>query len=205
MPTFHITVDDQTIAAVNTGAYHILSMYIFGTRDSEQLATLDISGGAYEKDAPPMSLTWVSEAPLLANQLVVISMDAHGATSHAGKTVAELFPDEAPCATIDFKLTEDMLEEVRQRPKFHEQFSFEFKSSDGTEIAVQTAPEDLHFSLSVLWNQYEDEARVALRTSTLADLEARRTGHFHALEKLSVGGQVSFRMKPVAAATPAQY
>lgn len=200
MPTFHISLDGQTIAAVNTEGYHVLTMHINGSRDSEQLATLDVSGGRYERDMPPVSLTWVSDIPLLANQLVAISMDGQGATSHAGKTIAELFPDEPvgdatePRIT-DFTLSAEQMEEIRRRPVFHDKFAFEFKSSRGTDVAVQTAPEEDFFSFSVLWNWMEAEAYVAVRSSTLDNLEARQPGRSHARERLAVGDHLSFQMK----------
>ncbi|PHV08610.1 hypothetical protein CSQ96_03445 [Janthinobacterium sp. BJB412] len=197
MPTFCISVNDKAVATVNTDGYQVLSIGVGGSLDREELATLDVSGGSFPADGPSTYLTWVQELPLLAGQRVVVEMREHGASSHAGKTAAELFPDEPPCSRTDFTLTDSMFEELARRPVFRDKLAFECQSMDGDRRAGRTVAEERNVRFNVLWNWLEPEsARVAVRSYSLADLRGRRLGTRHMEERLRCGGAVSMVFLP---------
>ena len=197
MPTFCISVNDKAVATVNTDGYHLLDVWVGGSLDREELATLDVSGGSFPADGASTYLTWVHELPLLAGQRVVVEMREHGASSHAGKTAAELFPDEPPCSITDFTLTDSMFDEIARRPTFRDQLRFRFASSCGTAFDGRTGADEDSVSFSVLWHWTEPTmARVSVRSSSLADLRERRPGSRHMEERLRCGDAVSMVFLP---------
>jgi hypothetical protein len=142
-------------------------------------------------------LTWVHELPLLAGQRVVVEMREHGASSHAGKTAAELFPDEPPCGKTDFTLTDSMFEELARRPVFRDTLVFECQSVGGDRRTGRTVAQERSVSFNVLWNWLEPEsARVAVRSYSLDDLRGRHLGTRHMEERLRCGGAVSMVFLP---------
>ncbi|SFM02646.1 hypothetical protein [Rugamonas rubra] len=197
MPTFCISVNDKAVATVNTDGYQILSIGVGASLDREELATLDVSGGSFPADGASTYLTWVPELPLLAGQRVVVEMREHGASSHAGKTAAELFPDEPPCSITDFTLTDSMFEELARLPLFRDKLAFECLSVDGDTRTGRTVADERNVRFNVLWNWLEPEcARVAVRSYSLADLRARHLGTCHMEEQLRCGGAVSMVFLP---------
>lgn len=193
MPTFYITVNDQAVAAVNTEDCDILTIHVSASCEREELATLDVSGGKYPPDAESTYLTWVFELPLLAGQRVAVEMRESGASSHSGKTAAELFPDEPPCTITDFTLTDAMFDEIARRPRFRDKLAFQFASSSGTRLAGLTGTDESSLALSVLWNWTAPaKASVSVHSHSLADVRARNGGSEHAREQMEIGGRLVF-------------
>ncbi|MBJ7308642.1 hypothetical protein ACFOLJ_17060 [Rugamonas sp. CCM 8940] len=193
MPTFYITVNDQAVATVSTEECDILTIRIDASFDREELATLDVSGGKYPVDVESTYWTWVPERPLLAGQRVAVEMREHGASSHAGKTIAELYPDDPPCTITDFTLTDAMCDEIARRPRFRDKLAFQFASSSGTRLAGKTGADEDSLALSVLWNWTDPAtASVSLHSYSLADIRARNGGGERAREQMKIGGRLAF-------------
>jgi hypothetical protein len=86
-----------------------------GTGIDEDLADLEVSGGSYPDGRESTYLTWVSALSLQPGQVITVLLLENAPTSHLGKTIAELFPDEEPSATTDFKPTPEIIAEIRSR------------------------------------------------------------------------------------------
>lgn len=195
MPALDISLDGVKIATVNMDGLDVVSLNVGGTQVDEDLASLDVSGGSYPEDGQPTSLTWVGSVPLRAGQKINVVFLESAASSHSGKTIEELFPDEPPCTQTDFTLTAEMFRELRAKPKHRETFSFRLSLSSGTSFVGTTAATEHGFGFSVLWNSFHPErARVSLHSYTLDSLEAHGPMNNLVEEKIQYGSSVDFQL-----------
>lgn len=195
MPALSVSIDGVTLATVSTDGYDVMSVRAGGTRIDDGPATLDLSGGSYPEVGASTYLTWISEVPLQTGQVVTVMFLEAASSSHTGKTIEELFPDEPPSTQTDFKPTAEMFAELRAMPALRDKFSFRLISSSGTNFAGETAPDEHGFGFTVLWNPSNPErARVSLHSYTLNNLEAHGPMNNHVEEKLHYGGWVRFEL-----------
>jgi hypothetical protein len=195
MPALSVSIDGLQIATVCTDGYDVLNVRASGTCIDDHLADLDVSGGSYPENGDQTHLTWVNELHLQPGQVVTISFLEHASSSHAGKTIEDLFPDEMPTTVTDFKPTAEMYKELRATPKLHDKFSFRLASSSGASFVGETAPDAHVFGFSVLWNSHHPErARVSLHSYTLDSLESRGPMNNHFEERINYGGSVRFEL-----------
>ena len=195
MPALRVSIDGVTLATVSTDGYDVMSIRADGTQIDDGLATLDLSGGSYPEAGESTYLTWISEVPLQAGQVVTVTFLEAASSSHAGKTIEELFPDEPPSTQTDFKPTAEMFAELRTMPRLRDKFSFRLASSSGTNFAGETTPDEHGFGFTVLWNSHNPErARASLHSYTLNNLEARGPMNYHVQEKLNYGDWVQFEV-----------
>lgn len=97
MPALSVSVDGNELATVAIGDVTMMNASLSGQRWDHDAATLRMDGGNYDtRDGQPYRI-WINEVPIEAGQIVTVSCIADTPTSHAGKTIAELFPDEPPC------------------------------------------------------------------------------------------------------------
>lgn len=195
MPALSVSVDGQHVATVSTDGLDSLSVGARGTLVDEEIADLDVSGGSYPKSGDSTYLTWVSEVPLRAGQVVIVSLLESASSTLEGKTIEEMFPDEPPATQTDFKPTAEMYRELRARPKFREKYAFRFESSLGTNFAGQTKSGEHGFGFSVHWNSFHPErARVSLHSYSLESLETRGPMNKHVEERIYCGDSVRFEL-----------
>lgn len=195
MPALSVSIDGVTLATVSTDGFDVMSVRASGTRIDDSLATLDLSGGSYPEIGESTYLTWINDVPLEIGQVVTVTFLEAASSSHPGKTIEELFPDEPPSTQTDFKPKAEMFAELRAMPVLRDRFFFQLDSSPGTTFTGETAPDAHGFSFTVLWNSSNPErARVSLHSYTLSDLEARGPTNNHAEEKLHYGGWVRFEL-----------
>ena len=182
------------IATVNTGGFEVLAVHVSGSRDREEFATLDFSGGRYGADNK-VSLIWVSELVLNAGDVVSVSLSPPVPVSDQGRTLAELFPEEDWDGEFVMPDIDEAMHEVEARPRFHDAFCFSLDSSSGKRYAGTTRPPESHFALTVLWNHVEpDQAHMSLSSNSLENVRRREGGRKQAYERMTVGSSVSFRL-----------
>jgi hypothetical protein len=195
MPALSVAIDGVTLATVSMDGYDVMSVRAGGTRIDDDLATLDLSGGSYPEVGESTYLTWISDIPLQTGQVVTVTFLETASSSHAGKTIEELFPDESSSTQTDFKPTAEMFAELRAMPTLRDKFAFRLVSSSGTNFAGKTARDEHGFGFTVLWDSSNPErARVSLHSYTLNNLEARGPMNNHVEEKLNYGGWVRFEL-----------
>jgi hypothetical protein len=198
MPAFRISVDDDVMATVNTEGYDMFTVHVNGNRSWECRARVHVAAGRYPAGAPSTYLIFLPDMQLLAGQRVTIALFEDGVTGPAGKTIDELYPDEPRLPeTHDFSITDERIAEIAALPVWHDRFAFDYLSSDGTSIAVETPPEDDSFSLTLLWDSLggADPARVALRSNNILNIQARKFGNVYVEQRLKVGGYVSLTLR----------
>lgn len=195
MPALSVSVDGISIATVCMDGYDVVSVSVQGTRIDENLAHLEFSGGSHPENDESTHLTWISDLPLRAGQVVTVSFLENAVSSHAGKTIEELFPDEPAITQTDFRPTTEMFEELRVRPKLREKFAFRVVSSSGRVYSGRTKPDEHGFGFGVLWNSFHSErARASLHSYTLDSLEAREPFDYHFEERMKFGDSIQFEL-----------
>ena len=195
MPALSVSIDGVTLATVSTDGFDVMSVSASGTRIDDGLATLDLSGGCYPEVGESIYLTWINDLPLQAGQVVTVTFLEAASSSHAGKMIEELFPDEPFPTQTDFKPTAEMFTELRAMPVLREKFSFRLASSSGTDFVGESEPDEHGFGFTVLWNSSNPErARASLHSYTLDNLEARGPMNNHVEEKIYYGDWVQFEL-----------
>lgn len=195
MPALSVAIDQQPLATVSMDGYDVINVRVGGTRIDGQLASLDLFGGRYPAVGESCHLTWISEYPIQAGQVITVTFLETASTSHAGKTIEELFPDKPAATEADFKPEAEIFAALRAAPVLRDKYSFRLESSAGTKFYGETAHDDHGFGYSVLWNSYcPERVRVSLRSYTLNTLEARLPGRSHVEETLNTGGWVSLEL-----------
>lgn len=195
MPALSVSIDGVAIATASADGYDVMSVRAGGTRIDDDLATLDLSGGSYPEDRESSYLTWISDLTLRPGQVVTVSFLESAASSHEGKTIEELFPDEPPTPQTDLKPTNEIFNELRAKPKLREKYSFRLVSSSGTSFIGETKPDEHGFGFTVLWNSsYPQRARVSLHSYTLDDLEVRGPMNNYFEERIHYGDSVQFEL-----------
>jgi hypothetical protein len=194
MPGFSISLNGRNVAVVSTQGLNLLSVRIHGDVVGPEFAALDVSGGNYGEGQENVSLTWVAEQALHPGDQVSITLLDAATSSHAGKTIDELYPeDEQPMGP--WPSMELAFQQLATMPKVRTGFRFEVVSSQGDAIRSQTAPNDHLFAFSVLWNWLHPErARVSLSSNSLEQVEKREGGHDHTEFMLQCGQSVSLRV-----------
>lgn len=161
-----------------------MSVAVQGTCVEEEVAELMLTGGKYPEEGDSVYLTWINSHPLKAGDLVEVTLQDEGETSHDGKTLAELFPDEVESGErVDFTPTAELFAELRQRTQVRERFRFELQTSRGTTYVGETAEGEHGFGFTVLWNSHRpSRASLSLHSYTIDSLEHRSPMHDHVCE-----------------------
>ncbi len=195
MPAFSVAIDGSAIATVSMDEYNVINVRVEGTQLDEDIAHLELSGGCFPEQGESTHLTWINELPLRAGQVVTISFLEYAETSHAGKTIEELFPDEGPSKEATFKPYSEIISELRAKPKLHSTYSFRLELSTGTVFEGETKLDDFGFALSVLWDWLSPErAKVSLHSYTLDSLETRGPVRDYLYERINFGDSVRFKL-----------
>lgn len=198
MPAFRISVDDDVMATVNTEGFDMFTVHVSGNRSWECRAMVDVAAGRYPTGAPSTYVIFLPDMQLLAGQRVTVALLEDGVTGPAGKTIDELYPDEQGAPEIhDFGITEERMAEIAALPVWHDNFAFDYLSSDGTSIAVETPAEDDSFRLTLLWDSLggAKSARVSLTSNNIVNIQARKFGNLYVEQRLEVGGYVSLTLR----------
>lgn len=195
MPALEITLDGVTVAAVSTNELTMLAVTVSGMLIHEAIASLNVSGGHYSQSGSSTYLTWIADTPLQAGQQIRVLFHQDGQSSHAGKTIDELYPDEPPVAQTDFAPTTEMFHELRAMPKVHEKFVIDLSASSGASFHGETtAPED-SFALSILWDStLPERARVSLHSNSLDNLEVKGAPNSLLKGNITWGGFIELRI-----------
>jgi hypothetical protein len=195
MPSISVCLDDEELVCVRTDGYEVMSVSVSGTRVEDEFAELYMSGGSYPEQGESTHLIWLNSLPILPGQVVKVNVAEDGETSEAGKTIDELFPDEASSDPIDFKPTTEMFAELRARSSRRPGYRFEIQLSSGTNVLAETTPDEHGFGFSVLWNSHRPErASVSLHSYTIDSMEHRTPMKYHVQEHLKPGQSASVKV-----------
>jgi hypothetical protein len=195
MPAIAVSVDGIPVATVCTEGYDVLTVRVGGTRINDEFAELDVSGGSHPDQGESTYLTWVNSVALKPGQTIRVALLESGATSHAGKTIKELFPEEEIPSAPDFMPTPEVFDNIRAMPRLRDGYSFRFGITGGMSFTGHTAPEEHGFGFTVLWNSRRPErASVSLHSYTLEGLEQQSPMRDYVQEHIHFGQEVSFEL-----------
>ncbi len=195
MPALRTLVDGTPLATVSCDGYNVLSVHVSGTRINEELATIQVSGGIYPEGGESTHLIWAADIELKPHQEVTIQFLEQADTSHPGKTIDELYPDEPPCEQEDFTPTPEMFAKLKNMHTYRDDFKFSLESSQGSLTRVETTQEDHGFAFSVVWDSFRPKhASMSLYSYTIQSMEDKIDSNYHVREKLNYGDEVKFAL-----------
>jgi len=198
MPSLRLSLNGQCLAEVDVTGLDVLTVHVSGARVDAELANLTMTGGTYPKNVAPTFLIWLDDSTVLnEGDRVEVSFNVVGSTSHAGKTIDELFPEEAeaPDETNILDLLPQVIDELRAEPYGRAGYRFAMESPRAPRYEGATGEGDHGFGLSVLWDSSRpDRASASLHTYTLDDLEHRRPSQNRVYERLAIGDAVSLQV-----------
>lgn len=194
MAALSVTLNDQFLVSVATDAFDLVDVSVSGDVIGPEHAILRVSAGSFPDGQASTYLIWEDERQLVPGDMVTVRFLADGITSRPGKTIDELYADESePKPAEPFATPEQMVAELKQKPKRFASLAFRFVAADGTRSQVQTAPEEHGFGFTVLWDKFRPEtARAAIHSYTLDSLITKENGKYYATSRLTHGQSVSF-------------
>jgi hypothetical protein len=195
MPALSISVDGKLVAEVPTAGLDVLSIRIGGTVKDDNLAEIDVSGGAYPDSRPSTYLIWTDLLPVLSKQLISVIFKSEGTMSHEGRTIQEPHPDELGGGTPSPKTFEDRVNELRAMPSVRNSFSIRAQISNGKSASFVTQPDEYAFSFLLLWNsQHPTRARLMLSTYDVDFLIKKAPSTSHLREYLAENESVELEV-----------
>ena len=194
MAALSVTLNEQFLVSVATDAFDLVDVSVSGDVMGPEHAILRVSAGSYPDGQASTYLIWEDERPLVPGDVVTVRFLAKGTTSRCGKTIDELYADEPePKPPEPFATPEQMVAELKQRPRRFASLAFEFVAADGTTSQVETTPEEHGFGFTVLWDKFRSETvRAAVHSYTLDSLITKENGKYYANSRLTYGQGVSF-------------
>ena len=195
MPALSVTLNGEQFVSVATDGFDVIDVGVSGDLLGPEHATLRISGGSHPDGQEFRYLIWEDQRTLVPGDSVSVVLLAEGFTSRAGKTIEELYPGEKPIQQEPFKLAEEMVRELKQRPKAFDSLAFEFTGPDGAIVRASTGPSEHGYGFTVLWNSHRPErARASAHTYTLDSLITKENGTYHAETRLAFGQRATFKV-----------
>ena len=187
MPLLSVSVDGVQVAAVTTDGLDVLTANLGGTKIDEEFAHLELSGGKYPSEGESTHLIWLNGLVVKSGQRIRVEIDASGASSHAGKTINELFPEETeePESSPLLSAVVDILE---HRPKVRSDYHFAINASQGESCTARISLEEHGFGVSFLWNSVSaDRVSASLHTYSLEQLRSGGGFTYHWRKHLRAG------------------
>jgi hypothetical protein len=198
MPALSVFIDGDLRVRVSTEGLHVLAINIGGTKTEEPIATVHVSGGAYPETGESTHLIWLSDLELDSGQCVRVELDATGRTSHKGKTIKELFPDDLDEMHGAMPSRHQVLEDVRSRQQYRDQLCMSVRCSSGAHVTAATGPGDHGLGASFLWNWLNPErVSASLHSYSLSHLESGEAGDYYFREHLHPGSWVELHIEPI--------
>ncbi|MES2321885.1 MAG: hypothetical protein V4633_06455 [Pseudomonadota bacterium] len=194
MPGISIQLDDAHVATINLAGMDVVNIHVHGALDTLPKASLHAMGGNYDEGGCG-HLIWVGELSLQPGQVLRVTLAETCDAWDQGKTIEELFPNEELPRQTDFTISEDMAAEIRARPRIHESFAVQARTSQGQQAAAVSNEKNTDFSFGVLWDFTQpSQAHVSLGTHCLDDVLARQAGTNHLEAALSFGDSAVFTL-----------
>lgn len=176
MPAISVLLDGVLLATVNTDGHDVVSVHVHGTRIDDESAAVEMSAGTYPEHGESSHLIWVSGREVRPGQEVEVRFQPSGDTSHRGKTIDELFPEDTDPEPAEDFFSPDaaMFEQLRARPSRRAGWALRLRSSAGMAFEGRTDTSDHGFGFGLTWNSSRPErAHLSLHAYSLDDLGRR--------------------------------
>lgn len=194
MPGLAVLHNGQHLVTISTEGLNVVDVQVSGDRIGPEFASIRAMGGHYGEQKDNKHLIWVDEHQIAQGDEVDVTFLEEATTSHPGKTIEELYPDDdnqmGPQQSI-----EEIFQELARKPNVREGFTFRMALPSGEVINGCTEPNDHSFHFHVLWDWTRaDTAGVSLTSNSLESIEKRQQGAIHSRFRLRFGQSVKLRV-----------
>lgn len=192
MPSVLIEVDGNLIANVDLSGMQVVDVAVHGGLNGEEKATLSAMGGNYE-DGGCGQLIWINERPIAPGEVVCIKFREDCASPDHGKAIDEQYPDGPSSTAFDFAMNDEMVAELRNRPRLHDGFIIQAETSSGARAMASSDDLNTQFRFGLLWDWlHPEQARLSLRTYSFENIISRSEGAKHLEARLAWGDSTTF-------------
>jgi hypothetical protein len=196
VPTITVTLNGQLLASVATDEYDVVSVHVHGARTNGEFASVHLSGGLHPQGHESTYLTWINSVLLKSEDSLEVRFSEFGQTSHPGKTIKELFPEEQEESQHkDFRPTPEMFAELRAKPQLRDGYDFSLTLPSGPLYKGRTNEAEHGFGFSVAWNSYRPlRASVSLYSYMIDSMEHQQPMRDHVRDNITLVGAVRFQI-----------
>ena len=194
-PGLVVRVNKVVVAAVSSEDLNILSVRIHGDVLAPEIAAIDVTGGYYGDPEETRHLLWVTEHEISELDEVEIQFQDVPASSHAGKTIEEAFPEESAPADGQPLDIEELAEYLRGQPRLRDGFDLHVRVSDVEPQVFRIRDPDYSFFVSTMWNwQSMDSAKLSVSSNSIQNIAEQKSGTSHLRRRLGCGQSIHVRI-----------
>jgi len=194
-PGLVVRVNNEVVAAVSSENFNILSVRIHGDVLSPEIAVLDVTGGYYGGPEETKHLIWVNDHELSELDEVEIQFQDIPASSHVGKTIKEIYPQEE--ASVDEHPLEiaELAGALREEPRLRNGFDLHVRVSDTDPQVFSVRDPDHSFFVSIMWDWKSiDSAKFSVSSTTIQNIAEQKSGTNYLRRRLRVSQSVCVRI-----------
>ena len=195
-PGLIVRVNKKVIASVCAANLNIISVRIGGDVISNEVATLDVTGGYYGDPEETRHLLWVTDHEVLEHDEVEIEFVQFSENSHVGKTIEEVFPDAIDQTKEQLQDINDLAEFLHQQPSVRKGFDVCVRVGDAEEQVFEVREPNYLFSISAMWDWKSlDSAKFWVSSSTIQSIVTKQSGTSYLRQRMSSGQLVRIRIR----------
>ena len=194
-PGLVVRINNVVAAAVSSENLNVLSVRIHGDVISPETAILDVTGGYYGGPEGAKHLIWVHDRELSASDEVEVQFQDIAASSHAGKTIEEIYPEaDAPADDQPLDVAE-LAGYLRDQPRLRSGFDLHVRVSEAGQQVFSTGGQDHSFFVSVMWDWKSiDSAKLSVSSTTIQNIAEQKPGAQYLRGRLGSGQSVYIRI-----------
>lgn len=195
MPFLDVRCGNKHLASLPTDANNVVSVSIGGNVTEPGLASIHATAGMYEQSSESKHLIYLEDFAVSSADEVEISFVAESELRSEGKTISAIHGSTKP-QQDKWKSEADIFDDVRNRPKTREGYSFQLHRSGREVVVANTEPGIFSFNLYTLWDwKHPETARISLSSVTLDEIQTRKGGTTHAAFRINIGETIIFRVQ----------
>ncbi|WP_281851815.1 hypothetical protein [Dyella sp. GSA-30] len=184
-------VNNEVVAALSSENFNILSVRIHGDVLSPEIAVLDVTGGYYGDPEETKHLIWVNDHELSELDEVEIQFQDIPTSSHAGKTIKEIYPEED--ASVDDNPLDiaELADLLREQPRLRNGFDLHVRVSDADPQIFSVKDPDHSFFVSIMWDWKSiDSVKLSVSSTTIQNIAEQKSGTDYLRRRLRGGESV---------------
>lgn len=194
-PGLVVRVNNEVVAAVSSENFNILSIRIHGDVLSPEIAVLDVTGGYYGGPEETKHLIWVNDKELSELDEVEIQFQDIPASSHAGKTIKEIYPEDDASADKHPLDIAELAGFLRGQPRLRNGFDLHVRVSDADPQIFSVRDPDHSFFISAMWDWKSiDSAKLSVSSTTIQNIAEQKSGANYLRRRLRGSQSVHVRI-----------
>lgn len=194
-PGLVIRVNKAVVAAVSSENLNILSVRICGDVLSPEVGVLEVTGGYYGGPEETTHFLWVDSHEISGLDEIEIQLQDIPASSHAGKTIEELWPEEdTPADDQPFDI-EELARDLQGQPRLRNGFDLHMQVSGAAPQIFSMREPDYAFFISIMWHwRSTDSASLGVYSNTIEDIGSQNPGTTYLQQRYGLGQSVQVRI-----------